>query len=75
MSWSVAYDRWALAACFTGQIDLVAAMAHKDVVMQIALQAQSPPWPRGRSRPPPARVAARRAGCTSPQLWQSFMTS
>ena len=42
MPWSVAFDRWALAASFTGQIDLVAAMAHKDVVMQIALQAHFP---------------------------------
>ena len=55
MAWTVAYDRWALAACFTGQMNLVAAMAHKDVVMQIALQAP----PSRFSRPPPATARAR----------------
>ena len=40
LPWSAAYDRWALAASFTDQITLAAAMAHKDVVMQIAMAAR-----------------------------------
>ena len=45
MQWHVGYDAYALALDVTKTLPLTAAMAHKKIVMQIALQAKS----RGRT--------------------------
>ena len=41
MQWLVAFDRWSIVAALTGQMPITASMAHKEVVMQIALSARA----------------------------------
>ena len=41
LQWCVAFDRWAIVAELTGQMAYAASMAHKEVVMQLALSARS----------------------------------
>ncbi|CAK0846148.1 unnamed protein product, partial [Prorocentrum cordatum] len=41
LQWRVAFDRWAIVAELTGQMAYAASMAHKEVVMQLALSGRS----------------------------------
>ncbi|CAK0826970.1 unnamed protein product [Prorocentrum cordatum] len=41
LQWCVAFDRWAIVAALAGQMPLTASMAHKEVVMQLALSARA----------------------------------
>jgi len=41
LQWCVAFDRWAIVAALTSQMPLTASMAHKEVVMQLALSARA----------------------------------
>ena len=49
--WCAAFDRYAIAACITGQLTFAAACSHKDVVLQVSARTH------GKCNVAPTRVA------------------